>query len=48
MNIKINYFFNYLDKFPTNLGDVGEEQGEDFTKTLNQRKKGAKVDGAVT
>ncbi len=28
MSIKVHYLFNHLDKFPENLGDVSDEQGE--------------------
>jgi hypothetical protein len=43
MSIKIHYLFSHLDKFPENLGDVSEEQGERFhqdIKTMEERYQG--------
>jgi hypothetical protein len=39
MSVKVHYLHSHLDRFPKNLGDLSEEQGEvkskvkDFTKT---------------
>ncbi len=30
MSIKGHYFYSHLDRFPENLGDTSEEQGERF------------------
>ena len=43
MSIKIHYLFSHLDRFPENLGDVSEEQGERFhqdIKTMEERYQG--------
>ena len=45
MSIKVHYLFSHLDRFPENIGDVGEEQGERFHQTSDQWKRGTKVDG---
>lgn len=34
MSIKLHYLYNHLDKFPDNLGDYSEEQGERFHQDL--------------
>jgi len=33
VNIKLHYLKSHSDKFPDNLGDVSEVQGEVFTRT---------------
>ncbi len=43
MSIKIHYLHSHLDKFPANLGDVSEGQGERFhqdIKTMEERYQG--------
>src|SRR5678815_125408 len=34
MNIKLHYLHSHLRKFPDNLGDVSDEQGERFHQDL--------------
>ena len=34
MSIKIHYLFSHLDRFPENLGDYSEEQGERFHQDI--------------
>ena len=34
MSIKIHYLFSYLGRFPENLGEVSEEQGERFHQAI--------------
>ena len=34
MSIKLHYLHSHLDKFPDNLGDVAEEQGERFHQDI--------------
>jgi len=34
MNLKIHFLHSHLDKFPKNLGDFSEEQGEHFHKDM--------------
>ena len=34
MRIKIHYLFSHLGRFPENLGEVSEEQGERFHQTI--------------
>ena len=34
MSIKIHYLFSHLDRFPENLGEVSEEQGERFHQAI--------------
>lgn len=34
MSIKVHYLHNHLDKFPANLGDFSEEQGERFHQDM--------------
>ena len=34
MSIKLHYLHSHLDKFPDNLGDVSEEQGERFHQDI--------------
>ena len=43
MSIKVHYLFSYLDRFPTNLGDLSEEPGERFhqsVKVMEERCQG--------
>ena len=43
MSIKVHYLHNHLDRFPENLGDYSEEQGERFhqdIKTMEERYQG--------
>ena len=34
MSIKVHYLFNHLDRFPSNLGDLSEEQGKRFHQDI--------------
>ncbi|KAI6648813.1 hypothetical protein LOD99_7075 [Oopsacas minuta] len=43
MSIKVHYLFSHLDRFPENLGDLNEEQGERFLqdiKVIEERYQG--------
>ncbi|KAI6656622.1 hypothetical protein LOD99_1417 [Oopsacas minuta] len=43
MSIKVHYLFSHLDRFPENLGDLSEEQGERFhqdIKVIEERYQG--------
>jgi len=43
MSIKLHYLFSHLVRFPDNLGEVSEEQGERFhqaIKTMETRYQG--------
>lgn len=43
MSIKVHYLHSHLDRFPENLGDLSEEQGERFhqdIKTMEERYQG--------
>ena len=43
MSIKVHYLHSHLDRFPENLGDFSEEQGERFhqdIKTMENRYQG--------
>ena len=43
MSIKVHYFHSHLSEFPTNLGEVNEEQGERFhqdVKVMEERYQG--------
>ena len=43
MNIKVHFLYSYLDRFPANLGDLSEEQGERFhqdIRTMEERFQG--------
>ena len=43
MSIKVHYLHSHLSKFPANLGDVSEEQGERFhqdVKVMEERYQG--------
>ena len=46
MSLKLHLLHSYLDKFPENLGDVGDEQG--FIKGLKRWRNAIKVDGTST
>ena len=39
MNMKIHFLFSHLDKFPENLGDVGDEQREHFYQDIQVMEK---------
>ena len=39
MNIKVHYSFYHLDRFPENLGDLSEEQGERFHQDIKVMEK---------
>ena len=34
MNIKVHFLFSHLDKFPEDLGDVSDKQGERFRQDI--------------
>ena len=38
MSIKIHYLFSHLGRFPENLGEVSEEQGERFHQAIKNLK----------
>ena len=43
MSIKLHYLFSHLDRFPQNLGDFSDEQGERFhqdIKVMEERYQG--------
>jgi hypothetical protein len=43
MSIKVHYLHSHLDRFPDNLGDFSEEQGERFhqdIKVMEERYQG--------
>ena len=43
MSIKMHFLFSHLDRFPENLGDLSEEQGERFhqdIRTMEERYQG--------
>jgi len=43
MSVKLHFLFSHLDKFPENLGDVSDEQGERFhqdIKAMEERYQG--------
>ncbi|KAI6661362.1 hypothetical protein LOD99_9989 [Oopsacas minuta] len=44
MSIKLHYIYSHLERFPENLGDLCEEQGERF----HQWRNGTKEDGTLT
>ena len=39
MSTKVHYLDNHLDKFPENLGDYSDEQGERFHQDINVREE---------
>jgi hypothetical protein len=43
MSLKIQFLESHFDFFPEILGEVSDKRGERFTKTLWQRKSGAKA-----
>ena len=45
MSIKVYYLFCHLDRFPKNLGDLSEEQGERFHQNIMVMKKDTKEGG---
>ena len=47
MSIKIHYLHSHLDKFPENLGDYSEEQGERFHQDIKTMKIDTRVDGTL-
>ena len=34
MSIKVHFLFSHTDKFPDNLGDVSDEQGERYHEDI--------------
>lgn len=43
MSIKMHFLYSHLDRFPENLGDFSEEQGERFhqdLRTMEERYQG--------
>ncbi|KAI6651152.1 hypothetical protein LOD99_5503 [Oopsacas minuta] len=48
MSIKVHYPFSQLDRFPENIGDLGEEQGKDFIRTSRSLKRDIKAGGIAT
>ena len=34
MNIKVHFLFNHLDRFPNSLGNVNDQQGEQFDQDI--------------
>ncbi|KAI6646268.1 hypothetical protein LOD99_9299, partial [Oopsacas minuta] len=43
MSIKLHYLYSHLERFPENLGDLSEEQGERFhldIRTMEERYQG--------
>ena len=43
VSIKVHFLHSHLDQFPKNLGDVSDEQGEQFhqnIKTMEERYQG--------
>lgn len=39
MSIKVHFLYSHLDKFPKNLGDVSEEQGERFHQNIKEMER---------
>jgi len=39
MNMKLHFLHSHLDKFPENLGDYSEEQGERFHQDLKEMER---------
>jgi len=39
MSIKMHFLYSHLDKFPENLGDVSEEQGERFHQDIKEMER---------
>jgi hypothetical protein len=40
ISVKVHYLRSHLDRFPENLGDLSEEQGERFHQDMEARYKG--------
>jgi len=36
MSIKVHFLFSHLDRFPENLGDLSDEQGERFHQDISE------------
>ena len=47
MKRKIHCLLSHLGRFPENLGEISEEQGERFRQAFRQWKQGTKVNGTV-
>ena len=45
MNVKMHYLFSHMDRFPENLGLMGDEQGRDSIRTWKRWRPGIKVAG---
>jgi len=39
MSIKMHFLYSHLDKFPENLGDFSEEQGERFHQNIKEMER---------
>lgn len=48
MTIKIHFQYSHLDKFPENVGDVSEEQGERFYQDIKEMKKRHQIRWSLT
>jgi hypothetical protein len=48
MSAEVHYLHSHLDRFPENLGDLSEEQGEKFQQDIKQWKPDTKEDGMHT
>ena len=45
MSIKVHFLHSRLDRFPENLGDVNDEQGERLPQGIKLWKSDIRVDG---
>ena len=45
MSLKVHFLHAHLDYFPQNLGDMGKNMGNAFTRASKSRKPGIKGDG---
>ena len=36
ISIKLQFLYSYLDRFPENLGDLSEQQGERFYQDISE------------
>ena len=45
MSIKVHFLHSHLDRFPENLGDVSDEQGERFPQGIKLWKSDIRVHG---
>lgn len=36
MSIKLHFLYNHIDRFPENLGDLSDEQGERFHQDISK------------